>query len=50
VEARDNIDELMKEAMEEESITCPECGEILEVDADKCSCDWENPLVKMGLV
>ena len=44
------IDQLMQEAMLEESITCPECSEILEVDDAKCPCGWENLLVKEGLV
>lgn len=44
------IDELMQEAMLENSITCPECSEILEVDDAKCTCGWENPLVKDGIV
>jgi len=42
------LDELMEEAMKEDSITCPECGEILEPDVDKCfACGWDNPLVSM---
>ena len=45
------VDQLMQEAMTEESITCPECGEILEVNEKKCSgCDWENLLVTEGLI
>jgi len=50
VDEKKELDELMQEAMLEDSITCPECGEILEVDAAKCDCGWENPLVKEGLV
>ena len=44
------MDELMQEAMEEDSITCQECGEVLEVDAKTCDCGWVNPLVESGLV
>lgn len=44
------LDELMEEAMREDSITCPECGDILEVDTVKCDCGWENPLVSEGLI
>lgn len=48
---QEEINELMNEAMTENSITCPECGEIMEVEDVKCpGCDWENPLVKKGLV
>lgn len=44
------LSELMEEAMEEGSITCPDCGEILEVDEEKCLCGWGNLLVSQGLV
>jgi len=44
------LDQLMEEAMEEDSITCPECGEVMEADDAKCSCGWENLLVKEGLI
>ena len=50
MEDRELINRLMEEAMTEESITCPECGEILEVDDAKCPCGWENLLVSERLV
>ena len=50
MEDRETINELMEEAIMEDSITCPECGEILEPDEAKCSCGWKNPLVSEGLI
>ena len=47
---QEDINDLMEEAMEEDCITCPECGEIMEVSDPKCECGWENLLVKKGLV
>jgi len=44
------VDRLIQEALDEEHITCPECGSILETDTDVCGCGWKNPLVEMGLV
>ena len=44
------LNELVDEAMERESITCPECGSVLEVDCKECTCGWENLLVWMGVV
>ena len=30
-------------------ITCPECGEYIEIDAD-CGCGWLNELMESGMV
>lgn len=49
-EDKDELNDLMEEAITEDSITCPECGEVMEVDDVKCICGWENLLVKKGLV
>jgi len=44
------ISQLMEEAMCEDSITCPECAEVMEVSDTKCTCGWKNLLVTKGLV
>lgn len=49
-EEKAEVDRLMSEAMTEESITCPECAEVMEVNDTKCECGWENILVKKGLI
>ena len=46
-----DINELLKEAAYEGRITCPECGNYIEPDCDKCGdCGWINPLISMGLI
>lgn len=31
-------------------ISCPECGERIEIDAPSCSCGWANELIGAGMV
>jgi len=50
MEDRELLDSLMEEAMMEDSITCPGCGDILEVDCIQCQCGWKNLLVSEGLI
>jgi len=33
----------------ESNLICP-CGNVLEIDADKCHCGEVNPIVKKGLI
>jgi hypothetical protein len=41
---------LLREANEGGYMTCPECGEHIEVDCPECSCGWENELMANGMV
>lgn len=43
---KDLLGQLMQEAMEEDCITCPECGELLEIEDKKCRCGWKNLLTQ----
>ena len=36
------IEELLEQAIMDGYITCPECGNHLEIDAASCCCGWEN--------
>jgi formylmethanofuran dehydrogenase subunit E len=44
------LEEIIEEAMMEDLIHCPKCGEALEMDAERCSCGWKNPLLALGLI
>jgi len=41
---------LLEEAVLDGAITCPNCGNRLEVDAEECHCGWKNPLTTYGLI
>ena len=41
---------LFEEFNENGCITCPECGERIEIDCDVCSCGWENMILAAGMV
>lgn len=41
---------ILEDAANEGVIECPECGNSLEPDAEKCACGWINPLVKLGYI
>ncbi|HME54914.1 MAG TPA: hypothetical protein VKM55_22100 [Candidatus Lokiarchaeia archaeon] len=41
---------LLREALEEGVITCPDCGNEIEPDAEECCCGWRNPLLTQGLI
>ena len=42
---------VLEEAAIDGVITCPECGNRIEPDCDRCGdCGWVNPLVEMGLI
>lgn len=40
----------LKEAYENETITCPKCYNLIEPDAEQCSYGWKNPLRQFGLI
>ena len=40
----------LKQAYKNGTIKCPECFNLIEPDAEKCSCDWKNPLRQFGLI
>jgi len=42
-----DMEELLTQALDG-IITCPQCGESLEPDADKCQCGWRNPPIAEG--
>ena len=49
-ELEQKVKKLLKEAVEGGVITCPKCENLLEPDAEKCQCGWENPLRKYGYI
>ena len=44
------LEKLLREAVEQGVITCPECGNLLEPDAEQCICGWKNLLRIMGVI
>lgn len=45
------LEKLLREAALEGVIHCPECGNVMEPDADSCvECDWKNVLKEGGWV
>ncbi len=44
------VEELLKDAVDNGYITCRQCGNRIEPDAEKCYCGWLNPLVEKGFV
>jgi len=50
-ELRMTLEAILREAVMESIITCPECGNRLEPDAETCGeCGWSNPLIAMGMI
>ena len=47
---RNEVEEILRQAAFDSVIECPECGNLLEPDADECPCGWKNPLVEMGMI
>ena len=45
-----SIEKILEEAATQGTITCPDCGNLIEPDAMECSCGWLNPLPEMGLI
>ncbi len=41
---------LLKEAVEDVSITCPKCEAKMEADNPKCQCGWINQLREKGFI
>jgi hypothetical protein len=42
---------LLKEAVQDDVITCRGCGTNLEPDGERCGlCGWKNPLKDCGLI
>jgi len=44
------LEKMLQQAVEEGIIVCPEYGNVIEPDAEKCSCGWKNELVLEGLI
>lgn len=44
------LEKLLKQAVEDDIITCPKCGNSLEPDAEKCICGWKNILIEGGYI
>jgi len=42
--------EMFEEFNERGYITCPECGEHIEIDTEECSCGWVNMIFAAGMV
>ena len=42
--------EMFEEFNERGYITCPECGEHIEIDTEECSCGWVNMIMAAGMV
>ena len=40
----------LEQAYKKGTIKCPECFNLLEPDAEDCSCGWKNPLRQFGLI
>ena len=40
----------LKQAYKKGTIKCPECFNLLDPDAEDCSCGWKNPLRQFGLI
>jgi len=41
---------LFEEFNERGYISCPECGEHIEIDCDVCPCGWVNCIMAAGMV
>jgi len=41
---------ILEEAVMNGVICCPECGNRIEPDCEKCSCGWINPVMAMGFI
>jgi len=46
----DNLQYFLKQAYKKGTIKCPECFNLLDPDAEDCSCGWKNPLRQFGLI
>jgi len=44
------VEACLEEAANEGMITCPNCGNKIEPDGEKCICTWVNPIVKLGFI
>ena len=51
-EAKDMNDfmDVLEQAAYGGVIECPECGELIEPDGERCACGWKNPLIEMGMI
>lgn len=45
----DDMEEYLKQAVDG-VIECPECGNNIEPDAEKCPCGWVNPVRANGFI
>lgn len=45
-----DLQPFIEEAYYEGTITCPKCFNLIEPDAEECSCGWKNPLRQFGLI
>ncbi len=44
------IENLLEKAINRSTITCADCNNLIEPDAEECHCGWVNPLVEAGLI
>ena len=44
------VENLLEQAVHQGFITCPDCDNRIEPDAESCYCGWLNPLVKDGWI
>lgn len=44
------MESILEEAAVDGVITCRDCGDRLEPDAEECPCGWKNPLIKFGMI
>lgn len=44
------LENILKQAVTEGAIKCPNCGNLIEPDAPKCVCGWKNPLPAEGYI
>lgn len=44
------IEQLLEQAVHQGFITCQNCDNRIEPDADACYCGWQNPLVREGWI
>ena len=47
---KNEIEKLLEQAVTEGMITCPECDNNIEPDAERCYCGWVNPLREYGYI
>ena len=46
----DILVDILEQAVNDGMISCPECGNNIEPDGEKCHCGWKNPLIELGMI